>query len=587
MALTITDRPIGYKLSGEQTVTLVEDYGGLALVNVTAHGLTNGTVIYLLTNKESYNGYAKVSSVIDVDSFTIETMDGDLIYWIADGEGYMRYQVLSHNWSCVHLPIVYKLSSDLFPYSQSDGVYEYNLYGFIDGYFAIGDLSVGALGYASLDVGDYVALLNHTNLFQVMAKQAPNRIVLNWDGSDLPDTTNTLDPSNTTYFFGLFQRYYNNYHVKVQIYAGLKSVHYWAAEKPYRLISTTKLVPDENNELMFSVSEELMTDIKSLTNNLLLDTLPNNIDAFTMFYITTQEVYDEGNGSGVIIHTGSIESDQSNFEGFAVNAKLEFKNLYSGYLSDYVVQEVSEGLDSKFLTLFENPVMFSGHYFDLSVILQGVLSDTDLYMALIIDWMSSDGTIQTSESIGAPRYSAGVYRFEITPNCDYAMASVYIIYGQDGPTPDITERKLITVDCDCADYEISLTWLNYLGGFDYWVFTAFTEHQVDIKESTNRTKNIFPNWPTSYGETANTIRQETSRKSCIRKTVRSQYVSLENLEALKYIKTSSLVQIIIDKYDLRTVLIDTDSFVTHNDGDKQYFIEFSMEYTDYIPAQRL
>lgn len=587
MSVSITDRPIGSRLSEEVPITLVEDYGGLALVNVTNHGMSDGNSIYLLTNRESYNGFIKVKNVIDANSFTIMTVDNETIYWIADAYGYFRYQLFEHNFSCVHLPIVYKLESTLFPYSQTDGVYEFSMYGFIDGYFAIADLSVGALGYASVSVGDYVALYNHTNLKRVVAKQAPNRIVLDWDGSSLEDTTNTLDPSNTTYLIGIFQKYYNNYHIKVQIYAGLRSSHYWTTQKPYRLISTNDLVPDNNNQVMFSISNELMSDIRTLTNNLFLDTLPNNIDAFTMFYITTQEVYDVAGSTS----SGSITSDQETFEGYAVNAKLEFKNLYSGYLSKYVVTNTDQfdllGIPAaKFLTAFERPTVFSGHYFDISALVEGVLDPVLNYLVAVVEYLDENGNVGDTVYPSFPDNSLGVYRFQVEADCDYPTLRFYIYYGQDGYNPDVTERLTMDISCGCKE-GIYITWLNYLGGFDYWMFTASTDHQVDIKEATSITKNIFPTWPTSYGETANTIRQEASRTSALKKTVRSQSVTLENLEALKYIKTSSLVQVVVSEFDLRTVIIDTDSFMVYNDDDKLFYIEFTMEYTDFIPAQTL
>ena len=93
-------------------------------------------------------------------------------------------------------------------------------------------------------------------------------------------------------------------------------------------------------------------------------TLPNNLDAWTGFFIQYGEEYDDSDGVTLSRSTVSYTSDLAVFEGYAVNSKLPFKNVYSGSMSEYVSQDSNQ----KFLTLFERPVIFSGHYFDLSFI---------------------------------------------------------------------------------------------------------------------------------------------------------------------------------------------------------------------------
>jgi len=95
-----------------------------------------------------------------------------------------------------------------------------------------------------------------------------------------------------------------------------------------------------------------------------------------------------------------------------------------------------------------------------------------------------------------------------------------------------------------------LTWKNYLGGMDYWKFTAQKEYGIDVESSSQSEKNIFSSWPTSYNE--DTIRFDTERISRETILVRSQNVSLAQIQSLKYIKTSPLVQIMTSKTDRRT-----------------------------------
>lgn len=130
-----------------------------------------------------------------------------------------------------------------------------------------------------------------------------------------------------------------------------------------------------------------------------------------------------------------------------------------------------------------------------------------------------------------------------------------------------------------------LTWLNNLGGFDYWAFTAKKDHIVEIQEAMVTKKNILPTWPKSYGSQADTIKKQTLRVSNKAYTVRSQIVNESNVDALAYIKSSVLVQIINSRTDRRTVVVDTESFVIRKDGDKTHEIAFNISFTDDIPAQ--
>lgn len=152
-------------------------------------------------------------------------------------------------------------------------------------------------------------------------------------------------------------------------------------------------------------------------------------------------------------------------------------------------------------------------------------------------------------------------------------------------TGPISETKEIGINCDCANQCLKLTWLTNLGGFDEWVFTAQKDHIVEIREAIETKKNILPQWPKSYGATADTIRKQTSRVSNKSYTVRSQFLTEDEADAIAYIKSSVLVQIINSRQDKRTVIVDTDSFVKRKDGDKTFEIAFNISFTDDISSQ--
>lgn len=148
-----------------------------------------------------------------------------------------------------------------------------------------------------------------------------------------------------------------------------------------------------------------------------------------------------------------------------------------------------------------------------------------------------------------------------------------------------SETLTFKIDCNCANQSLVLTWLNNLGGFDYWNFTGETDHTIDIMRSGETKKNIFPEWPKSYGADADTIRKQTFRESAKREFVFSQLLTQDEADGLAYIKSSPLVQIINSRNDKRTVIVDTDSFSKYKDGDKTYTVSFNILYTDDIPSQ--
>lgn len=134
---------------------------------------------------------------------------------------------------------------------------------------------------------------------------------------------------------------------------------------------------------------------------------------------------------------------------------------------------------------------------------------------------------------------------------------------------------------------IYLTWLNYLGGFDYFFFTAQKEFQVDILETGTTRENIFPNWEKSWGETADTIDKKTFTKAKNKIAVVSQYLTENQRDVLKYIKTSPVVQIVLSRTDRRTVIVDNESFKVYNENEKVFIAKFNISFTDEIPSQKL
>jgi hypothetical protein len=134
---------------------------------------------------------------------------------------------------------------------------------------------------------------------------------------------------------------------------------------------------------------------------------------------------------------------------------------------------------------------------------------------------------------------------------------------------------------------IYLTWLNSKGGFEYFFFNSKNGHNVDIENTGVTRNNLLPTWPKSYGNTADTVNRQTFRDSRKSILLRSQHLSLDQVQALSYIKSSVLVQIVYSRHDRRTVLVDSNSFQVYDETEKVFDIQFTLSFTDEIPSQRV
>jgi hypothetical protein len=148
----------------------------------------------------------------------------------------------------------------------------------------------------------------------------------------------------------------------------------------------------------------------------------------------------------------------------------------------------------------------------------------------------------------------------------------------------ISETKTINLNCDCtlaqAQSGMYISWINNLGHFDYWFFQGYKDNVIDIEDSGETEVNIFPEWPNSYGE-------QTFVKASEQWVLRTSNLTTAQVEALKKIKTSPLVQIVNSIYDRRTVIVDKNSFTAYEEKNKLHELSFTITYTDDVPSQRV
>lgn len=426
MAVTIIDRPEGQVLSPTpNTATVNSSYGtGDATFVHIGHGMDTGDEVYTESNIENYAGFFQVV-VINADRFklAIDTTYYNEVQYIQDGEITYYKSTLEHGWSAVHLPITYRLSSDKYPFNSVDLRTEILSFS-NDG------------GYVLVNLQDPIGDVNRFDWVTLSVTGDPDLDgiyqVMDW----INDTVIVINLAYDTYptLVGAFlKKAYNNYNVLVRVYAGISSGHEWANQKPYELAGTLELIPfsgtDIDNELFFSINEILKSYIET-KNNPNIGTQPNNIDFWTNFYIEVAESYDDSDGYNYGTYTSEYTSDQENFEGYAVNANLEFKNIYSGFMSDYIMDG-----SGKFLTLFDEPVLFSGNYQDISFI-----KDTDNAYTLNLQYyLNGVSALIENQIITGDQ---GVYRIPLVANCAYDRLDISI-FSDDTPEIESGTGSLI------------------------------------------------------------------------------------------------------------------------------------------------
>lgn len=133
---------------------------------------------------------------------------------------------------------------------------------------------------------------------------------------------------------------------------------------------------------------------------------------------------------------------------------------------------------------------------------------------------------------------------------------------------------------------IQISWYNNLSGFEYFPFVGYMDNLLDVEQTGETKKNIFHQWPKSYGPFADTITKQTFRKTRKKIVIRSQNLSRAKLIWVgEEIRSSVLVQIVTTKRDRRTVIVDNSSVTISRGVDKIHNLSFTISYTDGVANQ--
>lgn len=401
--VTVTSRPQGHKIIDQAITAHITDSSGDALVTFTSHGLTDGDFIYIESDIDEYNGFWEVDA-INANTFKLVLDDGFVEYY--QDQEITYYQTQSHDWSSIFLPIMYKATNNRWPTNSVDSVQLIVIGADDNGFTEIttaGPIKsdIRALEFIKIS-GASTATAN--GVWQVVEVSVSNVYTIN-----LPyELAGSLTGASAQY-------YYNNYQVRVKVYAGLPPLHPWEGKKPMEEVAELSLTPDENNNVIFSVSDYIKLKV-AIKNNLTLFSLPLNLDALTGFYIATGESYDASDNYA--LYTVESEFTDDTFEGYAVAGKLPFKNVYAGDYSEYVY---TSGSPAKWLTNRERLLAVEGYYFDISFI----KNLTGNFYIQLKKYLSADYFI--TELVQIDDQGVGVYRIPITPDASYRRicATVY------------------------------------------------------------------------------------------------------------------------------------------------------------------
>lgn len=209
MALTILQRPEGQILDTTVHTGTPSGPGDASFVS-SSHGLSDGDYIYVVSAVEDYSGFFYVD-VVDTNTFKLKIYSaGSFVQYISDATIEWYSVTTTHGWSCVHLPITYRISNNLFPVNSSDTSRNINSTTDINGWTSI--TISGSLG--TIHSFDFVKLTvpNDTSLsgiYQIVEWISSTVVIINLAYDSSNDFTSatclTIDCS-------LFQRSFLIFH---------------------------------------------------------------------------------------------------------------------------------------------------------------------------------------------------------------------------------------------------------------------------------------------------------------------------------------------------------------------------------------
>ena len=202
----------------------------------------------------------------------IQRPDANL--YVNDPPEYQEQPYYYSRWSAAFLPLVYKISNTKFPTNEEDGV---------DVYTTV----TNRQGYARLN------LVTSYETYIVGEKLTVNGSVYKgvYEIREVGTGYVTLDVAFTVTDSGTAVRYYENYSTLIKLYAGVPEGHSLYATDPMTYIGTYSIAPNLQNVAIIDIADLVKQKI-SQNNDISGTGRPNDLNAWTSFYIEFAETYD-------------------------------------------------------------------------------------------------------------------------------------------------------------------------------------------------------------------------------------------------------------------------------------------------------
>ncbi len=169
---------------------------------------------------------------------------------------------------------------------------------------------------------------------------------------------------------GSAQLYFQNYTILATVRAGIDPTHAHAATKPIEVIGTIEQKPNSDNNTPVDVRKYIKNKLNTDYNESQAS-WPNDLNAWTDFYISFAERYDIVTAGEVVNFTSAFTDDKENGDIIYLKAamsSLPFGYAFSGNMGEYVIDIDIYFNTAKWLTDFERAKVIDNNNFNVSII---------------------------------------------------------------------------------------------------------------------------------------------------------------------------------------------------------------------------
>lgn len=237
--------------------------------------------------------------------------------------------------------------------------------------------------------------------------------------------------------------------------------------------------PNESGELEVDVSSFLKSLVGyideydySIINNF------QDLNLGGIFNIEYQEFWIGGNGANNV----------PGIDYYFTNSSKQIGDLYGSNMGEYVTfNDFTIGEPAKFMTDFNKPTIFPNFPMSLVFIHSEEMVNTGDTIAYK-DYFDVNGGLISTDSDGL---NTGQKPFVNRLTVDtVGINGDSVDYYIDNDGVEVTERKRMFIDNECKDFPIYLTWINSVGGYDYWLFFKTNKEKLTTKLENPYLKNV-------------------------------------------------------------------------------------------------